>query len=216
MNKNQAPAHYGYNAGPCCALQVFTLPWVNTKPKSMHRPSIIKKPKRKKTALLIVILFILMLIGFTPLENIFPIEIRSSLLLGLTQYTVGLAAFFSLLCMLFIYILRRDNMFSGLMLLLFPFILMPVGVLLVLSFFATPPRWHDDRIYHNQNTYLIMQYKPADDDDIKYRLISTDHPQLIIRPIHILWQKHTEQDDPLYARFQKDTVRYADKIWYKE
>jgi hypothetical protein len=152
-------------------------------------------------------------VGFIPWDSLLSLEIRDDTLAMLMDGTVGISGLFLLLCCLLIRVMQYDKWYSGLAMLLAPFVLMPLAFVRLFSLIG-PAKWEDQTIFRNGNEYLILEgiYYGRDDMQMHYRLIRTGSLDGIIR--HIQEQRTlTANNEEAYYR---NEVVYADKRWHKQ
>jgi hypothetical protein len=171
----------------------------------------VNPPVSKRLKRTICISLVISLVSFIPIimPDSFPFEIRNVALAFLTGGALAFGSLFILLSALMILIMRYDKWTSGLAMLLFPFLLAPVGLIALFFMVAGPfNQWRDDTIYRNGDDYLIKQSN-IDGDLELWRLIKTRSPYSGIRVISEVDKPGDKED----SRFNTATVIFADKRW---
>jgi hypothetical protein len=165
---------------------------------------------------LLLVLSLGMVLGVLPLERLLSIQIRAEILRWLTDGTLASWCLFLLLCMCFTILLETTKgWLTGLVMLLFPLLLLPTGAIALLGLaFPLSSTWQDQAIYRNRDDYLITQgiLYGRDDAVMDYRLIRTTSPQGVIRWLEECKKLPANEDS---FDFLSDSISYRGKVWHK-
>jgi hypothetical protein len=157
----------------------------------------------------ISILFLLSL--FIPHDYVFPLELRNSILEKFTGVTFCIFNLFVCISCIMIMVMRYDSEWiSGAAMLFFPFLLVPILLLLLLSLILPASGWRDDKIYKSGSEYLILEINPGREMDLT-RTVVTHWPYSTIRPIRQIKDLTDDKNG-----ISDDTMLYENKIWLKE
>lgn len=167
---------------------------------------------KKWATILIVIFLIAMILGLTPWETLFSIQITGGIAYRVTSFLTGLFGLVGFLFTLWICIkdINRLVLFLKLLSGCVAVLLLVVWVLcLLLPAF----RWLDIRVYRNGDDYLIVQEQETfvTSNQQQPRLIRTKSPYSMIRKVEE--QSEIKEGD---SRFDGDVITYRGKKWLKE
>lgn len=196
-------------------LKILFVILASTKQNLVMSTSLTQKPPVSKRLIRVTLvsfsvsLFSFILLLF-PQKGVWPFEAANPALAWFTGGVLPFTSLFIFLSGLMLIIIRYNGWVSGLAMVTFPFLLVPVGLFAFLCIIMPPNKWHDDTIYRNENEYLIYQTNLDGDLELG-RLIKTTSPHSSIR--RIWFEKEIDDGE---GWFKTDTILYNGKSWMKE
>ena len=162
----------------------------------------------------LAILFTLMIIlGFFPLEQAFPIQIINTKLRFLTSFTFGLIGLLGWVIVCLYYLKVFKNLLTQIVFVLLGFLVLPIVFFTVFSFITLDLNWQDYDVYKNGEDYIVIEYYNSfvTSNLMAPRLVRTKNPTSDIRIIEEKLQLTLPNN-----KFGGNEFVYNGKTWRKQ